>query len=386
MHIGIDIRPLLSPERTGIGEYTFEFLNALFSKSTPHEYTLLYNIFNKKNTLSNIQWQSPQVQYQATHWPNKLFNASLSILKRPYLDRVIGKKPLDIFFSPHLNFTSLSPSIPSLLTVHDISFTIAPNFFTLKQNLWHKAIHPEEQCRKARMIITPSENTKRDLAQLYRIDPEKIQVLYPGLSSLFSPAAKVSTRDHIKQKYQLPTSFILFLGTIEPRKNILGLIEAFEQNNSKLPKPYTLVIAGSMGWKNTAVYRRAQSSLLKERIKFIGYIAPEDKPALLEAADLFVYPSFYEGFGFPVLEAMAMGTPVITSARSSLPEITGRTAYLINPHKPHEIAQGINRILNNEDLKNTLRVQGKNQAQKFNWHTTIDQWLRLIEQMYENRH
>ena len=195
----------------------------------------------------------------------------------------------------------------------------------------------------------------------------------------------------IKKKYNLPDNFILFLGTIEPRKNIIGLIEAFEIFNIQYPISNTsLVIAGAPGWSNKKVYERAASSPLRDKIKFLGFIKPEEKPALYAAASLFVYPSFYEGFGFPVLEALASGTPVITSNRSSLPEISQSAAYLVNPNKPHEIAEGIRYLLNhNHNPRNPLEIcvicaqtkNGRVQAEKFSWNQTAQEWLRLIKKL-----
>lgn len=247
----------------------------------------------------------------------------------------------------------------------------------------------------------------------YKIPENKIKVLYPGISlpplskgRLGGVAVDVSVDSavdvaenmsqtigkppltppwkggeaNLKQKYSLPKKYILFLGTIEPRKNILALIEAYEMAHARLHNPIDLVIAGAPGWKSKSIFKRINHSPLRKQIHIINYVAPEDKYDLYRSASLFVYPSIYEGFGFPVLEAMQAGVPVITTNRSSLPEITDGAAYLINPHRPDEIAEGIERILSSPVLHNYYFRAGLKQAQKYNWEKTAREWLDCLQQ------
>jgi len=167
------------------------------------------------------------------------------------------------------------------------------------------------------------------------------------------------------------------LGTVEPRKNITGLIEAYEQFY-KTNIDYSLVIAGHKGWNDKKIYKKFSSSPLKDKIKFIGSVDAADKYTLYTMSELFVYPSFYEGFGFPVAEAMACGVPVITSNRSSLPEITNNSTYLVNPNRPSELAQALVEMTKNEKLREKFKNLGLEQAKKFNWETVARQWLRAI--------
>ncbi len=414
MNIGVDIRCLMSPNRTGVGEHTFELLNAIFKidKPTPgrggqNQYFLFYNSYKDVTGHVPLWPQQNNIHYIATKWPNKLFNIAIKFLGWPKLDKLISRHGhLDYIFSPNLNFTVLSKNIKQILTVHDLSFKFFPQFFSVKQRLWHLGINPKKQCRRADIIIAQSENTKRDIVDYYQIAPEKIKVIYPGIrqqnptpypspyrggsdrkeiASPFVPLSPIRgetergvSRELIKQKYNLPNYFILFLGTIEPRKNILGLIEAFEKCYSSLPTPYSLILAGAPSWNDKEIHERASTSPLKDKIKFIGYVDADEKPTLYSLAELFVYPSFYEGFGFPVLEAMACGTPVITSNRSSLPEITDQAAYLINPNRPAEIADAIIKLIKDENLREHFKTLGLEQAKKFSWETSAKQWLDLI--------
>ncbi|PIT88386.1 MAG: hypothetical protein COU29_01190 [Candidatus Magasanikbacteria bacterium CG10_big_fil_rev_8_21_14_0_10_36_32] len=385
MNIGIDIRPMMTSPRTGVGEYTFELLDAVFKIDQNNQYFLYYNA--SKQTSTNLPtWNQPNVHYVITHYPNKLFNSAIKLLSRPRLDKIISKKcnltnGLDCFYSPNLNFVSLSSKTKYILTIHDLSFEFFPEFFSKKQILWHGAVNPKKQCQRADTILAPSENTKRDIMNYYKIEEKKIKVIYPGLSPIFNSInnEQLSTnKESVKQKYNLPNHYILFLGTIEPRKNIVGLIEAFEKVYSNLPIPHHLIIAGANGWSNKEIFNRAAYSPIKDHIKFIGYINSEDKPALYSNASLFIYPSFYEGFGFPALEAMAMGAPVITSNRSSLLEVAGDAAYLINPLQTNSIIQAILDILNKPELRARLIKKGRERAQLFSWEKAAKEWITTI--------
>ncbi len=383
MHIGIDIRSLASPIKTGVGEYTFELLNALFTIDHTNHYYLFAS--GRKKILTHLpEWKQPNVHYCPFPYSNKLLKLSTKLAGWPKLDHTITKQAglptgLDYFFSPSINFTALSKKTPHIVMIHDLTFEFFPHFFSAKQRLWHLGSSPKKTCQTAKKIIVPSENTKRDLVDHYQLDPNKINVIYHGYSTLFDGEKNTSEKEQVQKKYDLPERFILFLGTIEPRKNILALIEGFETAARRLDPAIHLVIAGSPGWKNKPVFKRIAQSPFKERITHIGYIDTEDKPGLYQAAEIFAYPSYYEGFGFPIIEAMASGTPVITSNRSSLPEIAGSAAYFINPNKPHTIAEGLCRIVNDQELKNRLITDGYEQVKKFTWMKAAEAWLKMLD-------
>jgi len=372
MRIGIDIRPLMTAQRTGVGEYSFELLSSIFKIDRDNQYFLYYN--SGKNVSANIpNWQYENVKIINSRFPNKIFNVLIKIFGWPKLDKMIeDSSDLDIWFSPNLNFTALSTKTKFILTIHDLSFELFPEFSTAKQFWWHKVVSPKKQCKRTALILTPSENTKKDIINYYNIEPEKIKVIYPGIKKW-----QIPNTEYVKNKYNLPDNYILFLGAIEPRKNIIGLIQAFEKSNTNA----TLIITGAPGWKNEKILERAKNTIIKNKIKFLGFIPEEDKPALYAGACVFVYPSFYEGFGFPALEAMSVGTPVVASNRSSLPEITNSAAYLIDPNKPEQIAFAINELVNNQKLRKWHIEKGWQQAQKFNWEKTANEWLKIIKSL-----
>ena len=381
MNIGIDIRPLMTAPRTGVGEYTYELLNAIFRIDRTNQYFLFYN--SSRDVSANIPaWDYPNVKIIGSHIPNKFFNSSLAIFHCPRLDKLsVNREPrtvnLDLWFSPNLNFTALSGETKYILTIHDISFDLFPEFATLKHYWCHRGMGVKKQCERANVIITPSENTKRDIVNYYKISPEKIKVIYPGVGQLSVLNSQFTATD-IKQKYNLPDKFILFLGTIEPRKNIIGLIEAFEIYRAKNQSVEHLVIAGAPGWKNEEIFARAKNSKYADKIHFINFVAPEDKGALYGSAEVFVYPSFYEGFGFPVMEAMAQGTPVVTANRSSLPEIAGQAAYYIDPNRPEQISLALKEILSDKNLREHFVRAGLEQVKKYSWDNAGREWLSLI--------
>lgn len=377
MNIGIDISSLVSASRTGVGEYTYELLNALFHIDTQNQYFLFYNSFSDVSALIP-QWKRENVHIVQTTWPNKIFHVSIQVLKWPQIDRIIEKKTgvvLDYFFSPNIGFQVLSPRCKHILTVHDLSFEIFPEFFSSKMRLWHTFLSPQKQCERAHSILTPSENTKRDIVDLYKIDPKKIHVLTPGVAPLFHQENNVPALEQVQKKYNLGEKYILFLGTIEPRKNIEAVVRAFEQSPQLREAGYELILAGAAGWKNRRILKSIEQS---EGVRYIGYVDSEEKPFLYRGASLFVYPSLYEGFGFPVLEAMASGIPVITSSRSSLPEIAGGGVYYVNPLHSAEIAEGFRRLLKNQSLQDFFTEKAKLISKQFDWNTSAKHFLSFL--------
>jgi glycosyltransferase involved in cell wall biosynthesis len=384
MNIGVDIRSLMAKNRTGVGEYTLESLNAIFKLDKKNQYFLFYNSYKDLDKFIP-QWEEPNVHYVSTRYSNKILNLALTT-KILRLNRLLPDR-IDYWYSPNINFLCLDKNVKHIITIHDLSFKIFPEFYTYKQRLWHLFTNPKKQCRQAALIIVPSENTKQDLIQHYQINEEKIKVIYPGISKKCSQIPSAQNKIIVQKKYNLPENFILFLGSIEPRKNILGLIEAFEKLPAHLTDKYPLLIAGASGWKNHSIYEKAIKSKLKNQIKFLGYISKSDKSSLYSLAKLFIFPSFYEGFGFPVIEAMKIGTAVITSNRSSLPEICESSAYLIDPNNSYSLMLGIKNILENKTLREEYLKRGLMQASKYSWNDYAKNWLEnlVLSQVTDNQ-
>ena len=377
-NIAIDVRCLMEENLTGVGEYTFNLLKYLLNIDSQNQYLLFFN--KREPYLGHIKKLGKHnVTLCEFNYPNKLLNSSLKFFNRPYLDSLIQskhKKKIDLFFFPNINFLSISPFCKYIATAHDLSFEIFPYFFSFKRRMWHNAVNSRKIFHKAKKIIAVSENTKRDLINLFNANPNKIQVVYSGIDISRPEFAD----DKIKEKYNLPEKFILSLGTLEPRKNIETLIEAFQKLKQDTDLPHKLVIAGSNGWKYKTIFDLVEKLNLKNEIIFTGFIDIEDKPHLYKFADLFVYPSYYEGFGFPPLEAMACKTPVITSHTSSLTEVCANAAILIDPYNVNKLYWAIKEALTDENLQANLVGKGYVQAQKFKWQDTAENFLKIINE------
>ncbi|MFA7209118.1 MAG: glycosyltransferase family 1 protein [Parcubacteria group bacterium] len=387
MRIGIDVRCLTQGRNTGVEEYTFNLLTNLFKLDTRNEYVLFFNSFRSEAV--DFSWikEFPNVSLKRFAWPNKLLNFLFWYLDWPKIDKMIGGA--DIFFMPNIIFGSVSRKTKLILTIHDLSFARYPETFSWKRRLWHVFINPQKMCRRADRVIAVSDSTAQDVANLFRIKPEKIRAAHSGLSEKF----KVLDRNNgelvrVKEKYGLPYKFILFLGTIEPRKNIAAIIAAYNQlqrdasdaNQEEIAK-YRLVIAGSDGWLNGEIFAEINASRYRDKIIVAKFIDEEDKEFVMNLASLFVYPSIFEGFGFPPLEAMACGVPVITSNNSSLPEIVGKGGIMVDPHKPDELYRAMKEVLAGSGLRDDLVGKGLAQARNFNWLRTAEDFLKMIHKL-----
>lgn len=382
MRIGIDIRCLTRGRRTGVEEYTINLLENLFCLDNKNEYILFLNSF--KEPAADLAWieKYPNVKLKLFRFPNKLLNLFFWYCHWPKIDKILGG--LDMFFMPNINFVALSEEVKLLLTIHDLSFEYYPETFSWKRRLCHFFINPKKLAQRANKIIAVSESTQNDLADIYKINKEKIRIIYNGLSDNF---CTINRNDFklikTKEKYKLPYNFIFYLGTIEPRKNIVGLIRAYN-NLRRIKHPhlekYKLVIAGYEGWKTKQIFSEIEKSPFRRDIIFTGFIRDANKPAVYNLASLFIYPSFFEGFGFPPLEAMKCGVPVITPNNSVFPETVGSAGVLIDPDKPDEIFQATKSILLNRDLQKELIEKGLKHSKKFNWKKTAEEFSAVLKE------
>jgi len=387
MRIGIDVRCLAEGRRTGVEEYLLSLLDNLFRLDKENEYLLFFNSFSRKKVDFSWAEKYPNVKVKKFRIPNKFLNFSFWYLNWPKLDRLVGGT--DVFFLPNIIFGSLSRKTKVVLTVHDLSFERHLENFSWKRKLWHLFINPKKICRRADQIIAVSKSTGADLESLYGIFPEKISCIASGISEKFKYLDRNNPHlIEIKEKYKLPYKFILYLGTIEPRKNIVGIIQAFEFLRKEAAakgweeiKKIKLVLAGHLGWLVEDIFSEIKKSPYAEEILYLNSLPDEDKVYLYNLASLFIYPSFFEGFGFPPLEAMACEVPVISSHNSSLAEVVGMGGILINPDRPDEIFQALRTILSSRELSEKLKMEGKKQALNFNWPKTARETLGVFKKL-----
>ncbi|MDD3486778.1 MAG: glycosyltransferase family 1 protein [Candidatus Moranbacteria bacterium] len=372
MIIGFDARCLEEPNISGVGEYALEILKNLLEIDRENTYVVFSNSY-RKIAGQNFGWleRYPQVKLKRFSFPNKILNFLFWYFSWPKIDRMIGK--VDVFFAPNINFLSVGRNCPLVATFHDLSFERYPAYFDFFTQLWHHIfVRPRKIAQSAQRIIAVSKSTKQDLEEIYGIAPQKIAVIPHGISPDFHPIEKGSKNlEEIQKKYGLPEKFVFFLGNIEKRKNIGSIIKASGQLSKKFPG-YKLVLAGNIAPE----FQKCQKN---KDIIFCGYIDRKDRPYVYNLAALFVYPSFFEGFGFPAIEAMACGTPVVTSHNSSLPEVAGNAAILIDPNRPDTLFQAIESILTDRNLSDKLVERGFEQIQKFSWEKCARKTLEIIK-------
>lgn len=371
MQILFDIRLLGRGGMSGIEEYTRNLLYALLETDKINNYSLFYNGLRKQPL--DLRFQVPSSKFQVLDWkiPNKLFDFSSRFLNFPAIDRFIKT---DLIFSPHFNILK-SQKAPRVITFHDLSFLHHPQFFSRKQRFWHWLQDIKKQAQEAEKIIAVSEFTKSDLVNLLGISPEKISVVYSGISEEFGKIA--APRQSGARNDAKP--YILYLGTLEPRKNVPAIIRAFNiLKNEPVFKDWQLIIAGRPGWLYKQILKEAQRSSYRDDIIFRGAVRAEDRVSLYNLARVFVYPSFLEGFGFPPLEAQACGCPVVVSDRTSLPEVVGKSALLINPWKVEELESAIKELALKNSLREKLINAGFKNVERFKWEKTAEQTIAVF--------
>ncbi len=381
MKICIDVRCLSEGRRTGVEEYTLGLLLNLFEFDRTNEYSLFFSAWKRPGFDFDLFSKYPNVRVKKIHIPNKLLNFSFWYFGWPKIDKLVGGA--DVVFFPNIIFGAVSANVKTIITIHDLSFERYPECFSWKRRLWHVFINTKKICQRANRIVAVSASTGVDISNLYGINSKKIVVIPSAVGDDFCVLSRNDTKlIEVKEKYKLPFKFILFLGTIEPRKNIIGIIRAYDALQAKARKEkneellrYQLVIAGSPGWLGEEIFEEIGQSQFKEKIILPGFVADKDKTYVFNLSSLFVYPSFFEGFGFPPLEAMKCGVPVIASNNSSLPEICADSAILIDPDKPQEISEAMQQILSNKVLREKLVKSGREKAREFSWEKTVKKTL-----------
>jgi len=364
MHIAIDYTPAVH-QRAGIGRYTRGLVQALTRLDSENRYTLMVlgrtgAQFIPSTLPANFKLRFIPI---SDRWATVLwYRLNLPIPVELFSGQT------DLFHGP--SFT-LPPSFtPSLLTVHDLSFLRYPQGAHPGLLAWLIKAVPRS-LRRAHHVLADSESTRTDLIDLMHIAADRITVIGAGVEKRFQPVTEPETLARVQARYRLPDRFILSVSTLEPRKNLTGLIAAFNQMAS--PSALSsmadlhLVLAGGKGWLYDDIFAAAETSPLRERIHFAGYVVDDDLPALYSLATLFAFPSHYEGFGIPVLESMACGTPVICANNSSLPEIAGDAALLIEATDTEALADAMHQLVIDTSLREGLIQRGYEQARKFEW-------------------
>jgi glycosyltransferase involved in cell wall biosynthesis len=297
------------------------------------------------------------------------------------LPRLARQASLDLLHSLHYTRPRRLPCL-SVVTFHDMTFFLYPGLHTRSKQLFFPGAI-RASARDADAILAVSESTRRDAMRLLGIPPERIYTTPLGVDPAFRPTGDPELLEAVRRKYNLPDRFVLYVGLVEPRKNLPGLFQAY---NSALEGGVTerLVVVGRFGWRYRQVFEEIEALGLQGQVQFTGYVPQVDLPIVYNLASLFVYPTYYEGFGLPALEAMACGIPVITSNVASLPEIVGEAGILVPPGDRQALAQAIREVLSDPDRQRRLGTLGRQQASHFTWERTARQTLQVYRQVFEN--
>lgn len=370
MSIGIDYTPAYQ-QGGGIGRYARELITALAACDSAHDYRL-FVAGAARDKLPPV----PAANFR--YCPTRL--APLTLARLWHKARL--PLPIELFVGKvqlfHATDFVLPPTLPrtrTLLTVHDLSFARLPELAAPRLRAYLESVVPRS-ARRADHILADSAATKADIVALYNIPEAKITVLYSGVSDAFQPTCDAAAQSAVRAKYQIGNSpYVLSVGTVQPRKNYERLIQAF----AALPLRWSdlkLVIVGGRGWLDAPIY--AQARALGERVLFTGFADEADLPALYSGALCLAFPSLYEGFGLPVLEGMACGVPVLTSNVSSLPEVAGDAALMVDPYSVEAIREGLLTLLEEDTATRAERIaRGFAQAKRFTWQAAA-QHLKAI--------
>lgn len=386
MKIAFSGQPLLEKEKTGIGYYTEGLVKHIIKQHPQNEYFI--NAFSykrpeeAKETL--LLYKSTNTRVNVCRFmPLKIYKLIWNIFPIPYYVFFREKADITHFFNYYI-----PPFVrgKKITTIHDMTIKTYPETVRLTSRVMAK-LNLRTTCKRATRIITSSEFSKSEIVKYLKVSPEKISVLYSGVDlNVYKPCKDEDAKERIKHKYGISKEYYLYLGTLEPRKNIERLILAYsmlKEESKDIPK---LVIAGKKGWMYEDIFNVVSEKNLKKHVIFTGYVDSEDAPILMSAAVAFVFPSLYEGFGMPPLEAMACGTPVITSNCASLPEVVGDAAILVNPYSVEEIMDALKQVYVDKEVSRILAKRGEERAKLFAWDKISHMLYEIYKEVMRNEH
>jgi glycosyltransferase involved in cell wall biosynthesis len=374
LHIAIDAHSV-GTQLAGNETYAINLIEALAQIDSINQYTLYVTRREAVERFSG-RWPNFSVSRIRPHTP---------IVRIPLtLSAELRRRPVDLL---HVQFTAppFAPC-PIVATIHDLAFEHLPQ--TFKRRSWMQLrLTVRHTARKAAQIITVSEYSRGDIVKTYGVAEERITVIPEAAPNHFAPVEDEKELQRVRHTYGIAGDYILSVGSIQPRKNLTRLVRAYarlrtERPGVKLPK---LVLVGKRAWLYGETLRAIEQSGVGDQIVLTDYVSDKDLPALYSGAICFVYPSYFEGFGLPPLEAMKCGVPVIVGNRTSLPEVVGDAALLVNPFDEVEIASALSALIDNSDLRDKLRVKGLKRANNFNWHDTAKRTLEVYRQVARAR-
>lgn len=375
MHIGIDAHAI-GAQQGGNETYIRGLIRALAEIDDRNRYTIYL-----AEAGAAAEWRDGFASRHAS-FEIRLLPKPTPLIRVPlFLAYELKRRPVDVL---HVQYTA-PPfcSVPVVATIHDLAFEHMPETFTRRGSFQLK-LTVRRTAQRAVRIATVSEYSRQDLLRTYKLPPEKVAVTYNGIESHFTTQAESNEAEDVRQRFGISRDYLLAVGSLQPRKNLIRLIRAYaklrSENENFTPQ---LVIVGRKLWLADGIFAEVRKQTWAHDVILTGYASDQDLPKLYRQATAFVYPSLFEGFGLPPVEAMACGTPVVTSNVSSLPEVTGEAALLIDPLDQSAIESALLEIMNDQSLRAQLREQGIEQAKKFTWRATAEKTLQLYQESYE---
>lgn len=364
----------ISEQKAGMDHYLHQVLLAMKRLAPDHRYILI----DHRRQQSPFRDHFEQLIVDLPGHPIGLTRWNLLAVPR-----ILGQ--FDLIYSPGLYGPVRIPKkVASVMMVPDLARYLLPRFFSFNpvQKILDWYAYPA-MLHRYDHILTISRSTQKDLMTLFNIPQEKMTVVYPWAEEPFQPLVDTEPLVPFIKRYDLQRPFLLFLGTLEPRKNVVTLIRAFAGLKDQIP--HDLVLVGQRGWKDDPVFKEIERQKLQQRIRWTGYVPDSERVLFYNAADFLVYPSWYEGFGMPLLEAMQCGCPVITSNTSSMPEVVGDAALLVNPDNQEELRKAIFHMIKEAGLAKQLRQAGLEQAKKFSSEISVQKILNIFEELTKNK-
>lgn len=366
MKIGVDARNLMG-QRTGVGRYLINLLRHFADSPQSHDFYLFSN-----SVIENLSL--PGLHHRTVKGPNLFW-------KQVILPYEQWKNKCDVLFIPTYSTPIFNP-IKTVVTIHDLIFLLYPEWATRNQRNRFSTIVKHSACR-ADCVIAVSESTRADILKYTGVKNDKVEVVYEGVDEQFRVLNTIDEASFLN-RYNLDKPFILFVGSIHPRRNVQRVIESFVQLKVEKKIDHQLVLIGLKQQLDPSISHLIHERNIDQSISMLGFVPDEDLVKFYNLADIFIYPSLYEGFGLPVLEAMACGTPVITSNTSSLPEVAGDAAVLIDPSNQSQMVDAIQNIVENRAWAEELKERGLERCKKFSWKSAAKTTCEIFESVYNS--
>jgi len=376
MRIGIDATPITN--RSGTGYYTQKLMEFLGRADGENEYILFCPIGYREYLEHSGMFDYPNFCIVEVYVRGQILQSAWRQYRLP---RQIRRFGIDVFHFPSF-IASLRAGVPSVLTVHDLCFSLFPEAFSVLRRPYYRYMIPRSIAR-CDYIIADSYSTRNDILKHMDTGDGHVRTVHLGVDPVyFYHVRDEQQRARALERYAIPADFILYVGTLEPRKNIPRLVRAFADGIVAQGLPHDLLIVGRKGWMFDEIFNEVRALNLSNRVHFPGHVGPSELRTLYSMARVFTYPSLYEGFGLPCLEAMSCATPVITSDRSSLPEVVGDSASIIDPMSVESIADALRHICTDDEYHKTLAERSLKRARRFSWLTTAKKTVEIYTRTF----